>query len=197
MGASEARRDTSAGCLQTVGLLSCAVLCGLRAACGRTGAVGGNPCVARRSAGPWQGSQLVSTKPLGEVHTRMTTCIGTPQVGQRAASGCGGLCCGSVSSLGCPCPISRRRVAGGMAQLAWRKPQGRTVTKPSGKTGWRTRRRHSMTSRWAVRGRALPTFREVKVPVRSVSETMRLLAMATRKTSGAREVQAEWPWGGA
>ena len=51
-----------------------------------------------------------------------------------------------------------------------------------------------MTSRWAVRGRALPTFREVKVTVRSLSETRRLLEMATRKTYGAREGKAEWPW---
>src|SRR5215470_7487268 len=38
MGASEEHRDTSAGRSQAVGLLSCAVLCGLLAACGRTGA---------------------------------------------------------------------------------------------------------------------------------------------------------------
>ena len=36
-------------------------------ACGRTGAVGGHTWGARSSSGPWQGSQLVSTKPLGEV----------------------------------------------------------------------------------------------------------------------------------
>ena len=161
MGASEARRDTSAGCLQTVVLLSCAVLCGLRAPCGRTGAVGGNTGVARSSAGPCHGSQLVSTKPLGDVHTRMTTCIGTPQVGQRATRGSGdmGLRWVGGSSLACPCSISRRMVAGEMAQLAWRKPQCRTFMKPSGKTCWRNRRRNSMTSRWAVRRRALPTLR--------------------------------------
>jgi hypothetical protein len=43
-----------------------------------------------------------------------------------------------------------------------------------------------MTSRWAVRRRALPTLREVKVAVRSVSETIRCLEMATLKTYGAR-----------
>src|SRR5438876_721453 len=48
-----------------------------------------------------------------------------------------------------------------------------------------------MTSRWAVRGRARPTFREGKVTVRSVRPTRRRWARATRKTEGAREVKAE------
>ena len=95
---------------------------------------------------------------------------------------------------GVPAPSCRRMVASGTAQLAWSKPQWRTFMKPSGKTCWRNRRRNSMTSRWAVRGRALPTFREVKVTVRSVSATRRRLEMATLKTEGAREVKAEWPW---
>ena len=51
-----------------------------------------------------------------------------------------------------------------------------------------------MASRWVVRGRALPTFREVQVTVRSVRETRRRLAMATVQTAGAREMQAAWPW---
>ena len=41
-----------------------------------------------------------------------------------------------------------------------------------------------MTSRWVARGRALPGLREEKVMVRSLSETMRLLARATLKTEG-------------
>jgi hypothetical protein len=87
----------------------------------------------------------------------------------------------------------RRMVARGRAQLAWSKPPGRTFIKPSGKTGGRNLRRNSMASRWIGRGRALPTFREVKGTVRSVSETMRRVEMATRKTDGAREVKAECP----
>ena len=81
-----------------------------------------------------------------------------------------------------------------MPQLAWSKPKWRTFLKPSGKTCWRNRRSNSVTSSGAVRGRALPTFREVKVTVRSLRETMRLLEMTPRKTYGAREVKAEWPW---
>ena len=50
-----------------------------------------------------------------------------------------------------------------------------------------------MTSRGVVRRRALPTCREVQVTVRFVRLTRRWLAMATLKTEGAREVQAEWP----
>ena len=52
-----------------------------------------------------------------------------------------------------------------------------------------------MTSRWVVRERALPGLREVKVTVRSWSATMRLLAMATLKTYGARYVKDVWPLG--
>jgi hypothetical protein len=44
-----------------------------------------------------------------------------------------------------------------------------------------------------VRRRALPTFREVQVTVRSLSETMRLLERAPLKTEGARAGKAEWP----
>jgi len=125
----------------------------------------------------------------------MTTCIGTPQVGQRATRGRGdvGLRWVGWSSPGCPCSIIRRMVAGEIAQLAWRKPKCRTFMQPSGKTCGRNRWRNSMTSRWVVRRRALPTLREVKVTVRPVRETMRLLEMATLKTYGAREVKAAWP----
>ena len=52
-----------------------------------------------------------------------------------------------------------------------------------------------MTSRWGVRERALPGVREVKVTGRSVSETMRLWAMATLKTDGARSWKDVGPLG--
>jgi hypothetical protein len=161
----------------------------------RTGAVGGTHRVAPRSSGHRHASQLVSTKPLCEGHTRRTTRIGTPPVGQRAARGFGGVRGGGRPSLGRPCTLSRRMVASGTAQRAWRKPQWRTFTKPSGQTCWRHRRRNSMTSRCAVRRRVLPTCREVQGTVRSVSETRRRVEMATVKTEGAREVQAAGPWG--
>src|SRR5712691_9898246 len=83
----------------------------------------------------------------------MTTRMGAPQVGQRAARGGGGLRGGGWPSRGCPCPIIRRMVVSGMPQLAWSKPKWRTFMKPSGKTCWRNRRRNSMTSSWAVCGR--------------------------------------------
>ena len=99
----------------------------------------------------------------------MMTRIGASQVGQRAARGGGGLRCVGWSLLGCPCPIIRRMVAGGMAQLVWSKPQCRTFLKPSGKPCWRNRRRNSMTSRCAVRGVAVSvqawcTGRRVQFP---------------------------------
>jgi len=194
MGASAEPRDASAGRWEPVALPSFAALCGPEGGGGRTGAVGCPHRVAPRSSGQRPAVQPVSTTPLCEVHRRMTTRIGAPQVGQRTASGCGGVRGGGWSSRGCPCTIIRRMVAGGLAQLAWSKPTCRTFTQPSGKTCGRHRRRHSMTSRWAVRRRALPTFREGKVPVRSLRETMRRLEMATLKTDGAREVKAECPW---
>src|SRR5437879_1434766 len=194
MGAAEEHRDASVGRWKVVTLRAPAALCGLIPACGRTGAVGGPHRVAPRAAGQRPAAQLVSTQALGEVHRRMLTRMGAPQVGQRAAGGCEGVRCGGWPSRGGACMILRRLVASGMAQLAWRKPQWRTCMKPSGKTCWRNRRRNAMTSRWAVRGRALPTFRSVKVTVRSLRPTIRLLEIATRKTDGAREVKAEWPW---
>src|SRR5438552_2361949 len=66
---------------------------------------------------------------------------------------------------------------------------------PSGKTCWRNLRRNSMASSVVVRGRALPTLREVQVTVRSLRPTMRRLEMATVKTYGARYLQAVWPLG--
>ena len=160
MGASEEHRDASAGRWKAVALLSCSRLVrpdgGMRAHGCRGWAT---PCRTHARQGTRHAAQLVSTKALGEVHSRMTTRIGAPQVGQRAARGGGGVRGGGWPSLGCPCTISRRMVASGTAQLAWRKPKWRTFMKPSGKTCWRNRRRNSMTSRWAVRRRALPTFR--------------------------------------
>jgi hypothetical protein len=85
-------------------------------------------------------------------------------------------------------------VASGTAQLAWSKPKWRTFIKPSGKTCWRHRRSNAMASRWVVRGRVRPTFREVHVTVRSVRPTMRRVEMATLKPEGARDVKAAWPW---
>src|SRR2546428_7650708 len=140
MGASEEHCDTSARREKAVALLSAAVWCSLLAGGGRTGAVGWTNRVARSSAGPRHGSQLVSTKSLGEVHRRMTRPIGAPQVGQRATRGGGGLRCGGGLSLGWACTIMRRTVASGRAQLAWRKPKWRDFIKPSGKTCWRKRR---------------------------------------------------------
>ncbi len=134
MGASEAPREASVRRWKAVALPPAAVLCGLIPACGRTGAVGVPPRVAPRSSGQRHAAQPVSTKALGEVHTRMTTRIGAPQVGQRAASGGGGGRCGSWPSLGWACTIMRRMVASGRAQLAWSKPKWRTFLKPSGKT---------------------------------------------------------------
>jgi hypothetical protein len=186
MGASEEQSDTSASRAKAVALLSAAVWCSLLAGGGRTGAVGGTNRVARSSAGPCHGSPRVSTKSLGESQRRMTRLIEAPQVGQQATRGGGGLRWGGGVSLEWACTIRRRTGASGRVPLACRKPKWRTCIKPSGKTCCRHRRRHSMTSRWVVRGRGLPPCREVQVTVRSLSETRRRLAMATVKTEGAR-----------
>src|SRR5262245_22012568 len=118
-------RAAAAGRWQAVAFPSAAALFCLMAGGGRTGAVGGPYRVARSSSGPRHGSQLVSTKSLDEVHTRRTTRIGVPQVGQRATRG-GGVRGGGWVLQGCPCPISRRIVTRWTAQLAWRKPKWRT-----------------------------------------------------------------------
>ena len=127
--------------------------------CRRTGAHVGTIRAALPSSWLRSPVQPVSTKALGEGHTRRTMRIGAPQVGQRVASAGRGLRCGGWLSLRCPCTISRRMVVGGMVQLAWRKPKWRTFMKPCGKTCWRNRRINAMTSRCVVRSRALPTFR--------------------------------------
>src|SRR2546428_11065531 len=136
MGASEEHCDTSASREKAVALLSAAVWCSLLAGGGRTGAVGWTNRVARSSAGPRHGSQLVSTKSLGEVHRRMTRPIGAPQVGQRATRGGGGLRCGGGLWLGGACSIYGRAGASGGAQLGWRKAKGRTFIKAAGETSW-------------------------------------------------------------
>ncbi len=100
MGASAEPREASAGRCQSVPLPSSAALCGLMTGGGRTGAVRVPHRVVLRSSGAHHAAQLVSTKALGEVHTRMTTCIGTPQVGQRATRGGGGVRGGGRPSLG-------------------------------------------------------------------------------------------------
>src|SRR5882724_7770262 len=120
IGTSEEPREAEVRRWKAGALPPAAVLCSLMPACGRTGAVGVAHRVASRSSGQRHAAQPVSTKALGEVHRRMTTRIGTPQIGQRAASGCGGVRGVGLASLGCACTIIRRMVAGGMAQLAWR-----------------------------------------------------------------------------
>ena len=183
-------RDASAGRQKAVALPPSAAWWGLMTGGGRTGAVGSTHRVASRLSGQRPAAQPVSTKSRFEVHRRMMMRRGAPQVGQRTTRGCGGRCEGGWSSLEWVCMLIKRMVRGGMAPLAWRKPKCRTFMKPSGQTCWRTRRRNSMTSRWAVRGRALPTFRYVKVTVRPLRPPIRLLAIATRQTAGARSVKA-------
>jgi hypothetical protein len=91
--------------------------------------------------------------------------------------------------------IMRRMSAGVLAQLVLRKPKWRPFMQPEGKTCGRHLRIHSRTSSWAVRGRTVPGWREVKVTGRSLRETRRRLAMATVKTEGARYCKAVAPWG--
>ena len=91
MGASKEHCDTSADHSKAVAPQFAAVVGGLVAGGGRTGAVGGTNRVVHTSSGPCHGSQLVSTKSLGEVQSRMTTHIGAPQVGQWAVKGCRGV----------------------------------------------------------------------------------------------------------
>jgi hypothetical protein len=197
MEASAEPRAASAGRWKAMTLLAAVAWGGLLPAGGRTSAVGVIRRVVPSSPRHSQATQLVSTKALGEVHRRSMTPIGAPQVGQRAASGFGGGRGGGWPALGWAWTIMRRMGAGGMAQLAWSTPQWRTCMTPCGKTCWRKLRIHALTSRWAVRRRALPPCREVTVTVRSVRPTIRLLERATLKTYGAREVKAEGPWGWA
>jgi hypothetical protein len=89
-----------------------------------------------------------------------------------------------------------RRISGAwMAQLALRKPPCRPVLTPESRTGGRNLPLHSQTSRWVVRGRALPGWRDVNVTLWSWSETIRRLALATLQTDGARDGQAVAPCG--
>ena len=122
MEASEEPRDASAGRWQAGALPASKGLGRRMAGCGRTGAVGVTPCrtttVRHRHA-----AQRVSTKAMGAVHRRMRTCIGAPQVGQRAARGRKGVHSGGWPPWGGLCPISRRMVVSGTVQLAWRKPK--------------------------------------------------------------------------
>ena len=131
-------------------------------------------------------SHPVSRNAVFEVHRRMTSCMGLPQVGHEAMRGAGTSTSGVLNATGRCLKISCRRVSIGMAQFAFIKPKWRTFMKPAGRTCWRKRRINAMTSSWVVRGRELPGLRYVKVTMRSVSETMRLLEMATLKTYGAR-----------
>jgi hypothetical protein len=83
-----------------------------------------------------------------------------------------------------------------LRQWAFSKPKGRTCMQPAGRTGWRTRRINSRTSRRVVRGRGLPGVRSVQVTMRSCRPPRRRWEMATVKPAGARECQAVAPWGG-
>src|SRR5262252_11173759 len=98
MGASAAPREASARRWKVVALPGSAALSCLRLTCGRTRAVRVPLRVVSRSSGAPHAAQLVSTKALGEVHTRITTCIDTPQVGQRATCGSEGLHKDGISS---------------------------------------------------------------------------------------------------
>jgi hypothetical protein len=140
-------------------------------------------------------SQPVSTKALLVVYRRMTTRIGLPQAGHEATTGEGASLSGALKAMSCRFRIMRRMASGGMAQLAFIKPKCRTFIKPAGRTCWRNLRINSMASRLVVRGLALSGLRYVKVTVRSLSETMRRLEMATLKTEGARYLKDVWPFG--
>src|SRR5438128_485302 len=89
MGASAEPREASARRWKTGALPAAAVVCGLIPACRHTGTVGVISRVVPRSSEKPHAPQPVSTQALGEVHTRMTTRIGAPQGGQRAAHGGG------------------------------------------------------------------------------------------------------------
>ena len=109
-----------------------------------------------------------------------------PQCGQEKG-GDGASCVGGGSGVAPLVSAIMRRIAGVlMAQVALRKPQCRPFMKPEGRTCGRNLRIHSRTSSWVVRGRVLPGVRDVNVTLRSWSETIRRVAMATVKTSGAR-----------
>ena len=118
MGASAEPRDASARRGKAVALPTISRLGGLMLACGRTGAVGG-PHRRITIVRATHAAQPVSTKALGEVHTRMTTRIGAPQVGQRATSGGGGLRCGGGHRWGGPA-----RSGGGWSRAGWHSWHG-------------------------------------------------------------------------
>ena len=121
MGASEEHRDASAGRWKAVALPSSAVLCCLMAGCGRTGAVGvDTPCRTHARQGNVMPLSLVSTKALGEVHSRMTTRIGAPQVGQRATRGGGGRALWRLAIAG----VCLHDHAGGWSRAGWHSWHG-------------------------------------------------------------------------
>jgi hypothetical protein len=106
MGTSEKHQGTVAGCAKAVLPQCAAVLSGLRAGGRHTGAGGGPHRAACSASALRHGTQLVSTKLLGEIHTRTTRRLGMPQVGQRAANGWGGVRCDGWPARGWPCLIS-------------------------------------------------------------------------------------------
>ena len=115
------------------------------------------PCVCARygmaASGPSPPAQLVSTKALGEAHTRITRAIGAPQVGQRATRGHGGW-----RGDGWSVPERPARSAGG-----WWRARESSSRGASRRGGGAASHRAShvagsggafLTSRWAVRRRA-------------------------------------------
>ena len=118
-GHQQEHRDASAGRWKAVALPLSATLGCLMAGCGRTGAVGWTPRVARSSSGHSHAAQPESTKSLCEVHRRMMTRIGAPQVGQRATRGVGGWRLGRGHRWGVPA-----RSAGGWSREGWHSWHG-------------------------------------------------------------------------
>ena len=124
----------------------------------------------------------------------MTTRIGAPQVGQRAARGCGGLSGGGWPSLGGPGAIRQadgreRDGTAGMekAEVAdFHEAIGQDMLEePAEKL-------HDVEVGSAWTCTAHFPVGEGDGAVLEADE--RLLEMATLKTYGARYVKAEWPW---
>ena len=90
----------------------------------------------------------------------MTTRIGAPQVGQWAASGGGGGARRRLALVGVSLHEHQADGLGRDGTAGMEKAEVADLhDSRAGKTCWRNLRRNSMTSRWAVRRRALPTLR--------------------------------------
>jgi hypothetical protein len=114
----------------------------------------------------------------------MLTSNTPPQCGQE--KGGDGASCVDAGTGVAPLVSAIMRLISGvvMAPLALGKPKWRTFMQPES----RNLRLHSMTSRWVVRGWALPGWQYVHVTLWSWSETMRRLEMATLKEDRRGEV---------